>query len=108
MDRKEKIELEIDKVLNRFEYKKTLPPDPYFYTRVKQQINEQQAQRSSLPAFLKPAILFTVFAINIGSFIWYFNQSEAQSSIDSKQQLLEIISGDLNVGRDQSNSFLTE
>ncbi len=41
MNKQEKIQNEIDKTLGMFEKKESLPPNPYFYTRVQQRLNEK-------------------------------------------------------------------
>ena len=108
MNNKEKIEEEIRKTLVMFEQKESLPPNPYFYTRVQQRIKEHSANNFTLWGFLKPALLSILLLINVGTFIWYFNSSEDYYATDTRQELIEILSSDLNLNTNQSNIFLAE
>ena len=108
MNKKEKIEQEINKTLSQFEHKDSLPPNPYFFTRVQQRLNKQPGNESTLLAFLKPALIIVLFVINIGTVIWYFNNGITYNSFDKRQELIEILSSDLNLGKDQNNLFLVE
>ena len=108
MDKKEKIEEEIRKTLDVFEQKESLPPNPYFFTRVQQRINERSGSKSTTMEFLKPALLTFLLLINVGTFIWYFNSSANYSSAEKQQELIEYLSSDLNLNTNQNNIFLAE
>ncbi len=108
MNKKEKIEDEIKKTLDVFEQKESLPPNPYFYTRVQQRIRERSGSKSTIMGFLKPALLTILLLINVGTFIWYFNSIEDYHANESRQELIEILSSDLNLNTNQSNIFLAE
>lgn len=108
MDKKEKIEEEVRKTLGMLDQNESLPPNPYFYTRVQQRINERSGSKSTSLGFLKPALLTILLLINLGTFIWYFNSSEDYYATDTRQELIEILSSDLNLNTNQSNIFLAE
>ena len=108
MNKKEKIEEEIRKTLAVFEQKQSLPPNPYFYTRVQQRINERSGSKSTTMGFLKPALLTILLLINVSTFIWYFNYTENYSSTENQQELIEFLSNDLNLNTNQNNIFLSE
>jgi hypothetical protein len=108
MDKKEKIEEEIRKTLEVFDQKQSLPPNPYFYTRVQQRINERSGSKSTNLGFLKPALLTFLLLINVGTFIWYFNSDEDYYASESSQELIEYLSNDLNLNTNQNNIFLAE
>ncbi len=108
MNKKEKIEEEIRKTLDVFEQKESLPPNPYFYTRVQQRIRERSGSKFTVVGFLKPVLLTILLLINVGTFIWYFNSSEDYHATESRQELIEILSSDLNLNTNQSNILLAE
>ena len=108
MNKKEKIEEEVRKTLNVFELKESLPSNPYFYTRIQQRIKEKTENNSTSLGFLKPALLVCLLLINVGTFIWYFNSSEDYYVTETRQELIEILSSDLNLKTNQSNIFLSE
>jgi len=108
MNNKEKIEEEIRKTLDAFEQKESLPPNPYFYTRVQQRIKEGSENKSTIWKFLKPLPLACLLLINIGTFIWYFNTSEVYSATETRQELIEILSYDLDLNTNESNMFLAK
>jgi hypothetical protein len=108
MNRKEKIEEEVRKTLGMLDQKESLPPNPYFYTRVKQRINEQSGSKSKTIGFLKPALLTILLLINAATFIWYYNSTEDYYATETRQELIEILSNDLNLNANQNNLFLAE
>ncbi len=108
MNKKEKIEEEIRKTLAVFEQKQSLPPNPYFYTRAQQRINERSGSKSTTMGFLKPALLTILLLINVSTFIWYFNYTENYSSTENQQELIEYLSNDLNLNTNQNNLLLSE
>lgn len=108
MNKQEKIEEEIRKTLEAFDQKESLPPNPYFYTRVQQRIKERSGSKSTIWGFLKPALLTCLLLINVSTFIWYFSSSEDYYATDTRQELIEILSSDLNLNTNQNNIFLTE
>lgn len=108
MDKKEKIEEEIRKTLAVFDQKESLPPNPYFYTRVQQRIKEHSANNSTVWGFLKPALLTILLLFNVGTFVWYFNSNEDYTSTENQNELIEILSSDLNLNTNQNNILLAE
>lgn len=108
MNKREKIHNEIEKTLNLFEKKDSLPTNPYFYTRVQQRLNEKSKTGSKFYGFLKPALLTGLFAINIGTVLWHFNSSELYSQVSSKEELTEVLTSDLNLGEVQTDLFNLE
>ena len=108
MNKKEIIEEEIRKTLDVFELKESLPPNPYFYTRVQQRIKENSVNNSTVWGYLKPALLTILLLINVSTFIWYFNYTENYSSTENQQELIEYLSNDLNLNTNQNNILLSE
>jgi hypothetical protein len=108
MNKKEKIEEEIRKTLTVFDQKESLPPNPYFYTRVQQRIKENSENNSIVWGYLKPAFLTILLLINMATFIWYFNTTGSYSAAEKQQELIEYLSSDLNLNTNQNNIFLAE
>ena len=71
MTKKEKIEQEVQKTMDSFDQAQRLKSDPFFYTRLKAQIDYMNAEKSKVGswtfawAILKPALLFFIIALNI-------------------------------------------
>ncbi len=105
MNRKEKIQKEIDKTLEMFEQKNSLPPNPYFFTRVQQRLNEKSKKEFSIFGILKPALLTVLFLLNIGTFFWQINANETYTQVNSQKELIEILTGDLKLEQDKTNLF---
>ncbi len=108
MNKKEIIEEEIRKTLDMFEQKESLPPNPYFYTRVQQKIKEKSENNSTMWRYLKPALLTILLLINVSTFIWYFNSTENYSAAENQKELIEYLSFDLNLNTNQNNILLFE
>ena len=47
--------------------------------------------------FLKPAFLTGLLAVNILTFVWYFTVSNANDTTSPRQELIEMLSDDLNL-----------
>jgi hypothetical protein len=108
MNIKEKVEEQIRKTLDVFEQKQSLPPNPYFYTRVQQQIKERSENKSRTLGFLKPALLTLLLLINLGTFIYYLSSAENYSATEKQQEIIQLLSSDLNLNTNQNNIFLAE
>ena len=67
MNKKEKIERDIQKTLDQFENVEQLPPNPYFFTRVQARLEETQKQQSVFSTILRPALLTALVAINLST-----------------------------------------
>jgi len=108
MNKKEKTEQEIQKTLELLDHMEQLPPDHSFYTRVMARLDEERQRQSVFPAILKPAFLTALIVINLGTAIRHFRGSEATRQTDSQQELIEVLSRDLNLEAYQSNLFTIE
>ena len=108
MNKKEIIEEEIRKTLEVFDQKESLPPNPYFYTRVQQRIKENSENNSTVWGYLKPALLTILLLINVGTFIWYFNSPGNYSATENQKELIEYLSNDLSLNINQNNILLSE
>lgn len=108
MNKHEKIQNEIDKTLGLFDKKESLPPNPYFYTRVKQRLNEKSKKGSTFWGVLKPALMTGLFLVNMGTVLWHFNSSEIYTQVSSQEELIEVLTSDLNLGEIQTDLFNLE
>lgn len=108
MNKQEKIQNEIDKTLGLFETKESLPPNPYFYTRIKQRLNERSKKKFSVFSVLKPAFFTALIALNLTTAIWYTSSDVSVVSSDTDLELVDILKSDLNLERDQTEKLLFE
>jgi hypothetical protein len=108
MNKREKIEREIDKTLGQFEKKDSLEPNPYLNTRIQQRLDERNRKKLNFSAILKPAFFTALIAINLYTAVWYINLSDAYNYADSNQGLVEILSSDFNLENDQSDILIVE
>lgn len=95
MKKNEMIEKQIAKTFEQFDKAEKLPPNPFFYTRVKARIEENQNRRYVFTAVLKPVMLALLLAVNVGTAFWYLDDSEQQNNY-SRSDLIKILSNDFN------------
>lgn len=108
MNKKEKIEQEINKTLAQFDNAERMLSNPYFYTRVQARLEEKQRQKTGFSAILKPALIIALVVINITTTVWYLNFGTQVNQSESRQELLDILSEDLNLDNNQSNFVIIE
>lgn len=108
MNKQERIQSEIDKTLGLFDKKESLPPNPYFYTRVQQRINEKSRKGFSLSAVLKPAFFTALVAINLTTAIWYTSSDSLAISSENNLELTDILISDFNLENDQTENLIFE
>lgn len=108
MNKKEKIEQEINKTLAQFDEAERLPSNPYFYTRIQARLEEKQRRKTGFAAILKPALISALVAINLTTAVWYLNLSTEVNQSENRQELLDILSDDLNLDNTQSNFLIIE
>ena len=97
MDRKKRIEQEVQKTLAQFEKAEQLPPDPYFYTRLKSRLEERQRSEAKLPLLLRPAFLALLFVLNIISAGWYLSSDSIDTAATERQELSTLFASDFHV-----------
>ena len=108
MNKEEKIQNQIDKTLSLFDKKESLPPNPYFYTRVKQRLNEKTKKEFSIFSVLKPAFFTALIALNLTTAIWYTSSDGSIISSDKDMELVDILKSDFNLESDQTGKLLFE
>ena len=108
MNKKVKIEEEVKKTLGMLDQQESLPPNPFFYTRIQQRIKEKSEGKFAFLGFLKPALLTGLVVINIGTYIWFFSDDQVDTLNNNQQELIELLSQDFNLEQSQTNLFLAE
>ena len=108
MNKKEKIEQEVEKTLAMFDKKTDLKPNPYFYTRVKQRIEEKRKPKYSVAAILKPAFFTMLLVLNVTTVVWYTNTDSIVTISETKTELADILKNDFNLDKNQSQSLIFE
>lgn len=108
MNKQEKIQNEIDKTLGMFEKKESLPPNPYFYTRVQQKLNEKTKKEFSIFSVLKPAFFTALLALNLTTAIWYTSSDSLTINTETDLELVDILKSDFNLESDQTGKLLFE
>ncbi|MFZ5516675.1 MAG: hypothetical protein ACOY90_08560 [Candidatus Zhuqueibacterota bacterium] len=79
MNRKQKIEQEIEKTLGQFERAERLPSNPYFHTRVQARLNETPEPSG----VLKPIFLAVLLTLNILTAVYFIGGGTSQSTARS-------------------------
>lgn len=69
MEKRNKIEEEIEKTLNSLDGITGAQANPYLYTRIESRMHEQQADSSRLYGYVLAAVV--ILLINIFSFVYY-------------------------------------
>ena len=108
MNKKEKIQSEIDRTLDLFDQKESLPPNPYFYTRVKQRLNEKSRKEFSFSAVLKPAFFTALVALNLTTAVWYTSSESLTSQTNTNIVLADILKSDFNLESKQTENLIFE
>lgn len=99
MKKQEKIEQEIQRTLSLLDQPQKMPANPWFYVRVKQRLDAPTRSFSLRWAILRPAFLIILLAANLGTAIWYFNET----STDTRQELIEVLGDELRLNSDSNN-----
>lgn len=105
MNKKDKIEHEISRTLEQFDQAEKLPPNPYFYTRVQARLEAKQNQQNVFFAILRPAMLTALVVLNLSTAFWYLNDSNQAEQANTRTELIELLSSDLNLEKNQSTIF---
>ena len=108
MKKNKKIEQEVLKTMDLFQQRETLPPNPYFYYRIRQRLEERNTEREILSGILKPALLTLLILFNIFTAYWYIEGSVSYTQTGTRKELIEILAGDLNLDKEQTNLFNIE
>ena len=106
--KKEKVQIEIDKTLGLLDQKESLPPNPYFYTRIKQRLDEKKRKKFSFSNSLKPALFTLLLILNLTTVIWYTSSEELIDLTESEIALVDVLKSDLNLENDLSENLIFE
>lgn len=105
MNRKEKIEQEVRKTLEQFDQAEKLPPDPYFYTRLKSRLDEKQHRGVRFPALLKPAFLALLFILNVLTASWYLSAGSTATQSNGRQELAALFASEFRTQQENIELF---
>ena len=108
MRNEDKIRSEIDKTFDLLDQKDLLPPNPYFYTRVKQRIEEKLKRKSNLSNYLKPVFFMFLLILNLTTVIWYNSSNISTNYTESNLELVDILKSDLNFENEQTDNLFFE
>lgn len=108
MNKKDYIDQEVSKTMELLDNQHEIPPNPFFYTRVKARLDKKYKKRNVFSAILKPALFTLLFAINLGTGAWYLSGDQEETQIESRKELIETLSGDLNLDSSHSDIFNLE
>ena len=108
MDKKSKINQEVDKTLQAFSEAERLPKDPFFYTRLQAGIEEQEKKKRIIPESmlrgrLRPAFLVGIVALNVLTAVFVLEKSGTQIS---RQDRIQAFAETYALGQSQTNVFL--
>lgn len=107
MNRKQKIEQEVQKTLESFDQAERLKTNPFFYTRLKVRIDNVSTQKKKIRGweivwgFVKPALLLLIVALNIFTVTLFMKNRNNESS--SREQLLDAFAQELTLDSNQYN-----
>ncbi|MBD3289490.1 hypothetical protein GF337_11860 [candidate division KSB1 bacterium] len=107
MNKKQRIENEIKRTLEQLDHQENLPANPYFYTRIQQRLEDRRKRRNAYYGILRPAWIVLLVAINLSTALWYFSGSESRQ-MDKRQQLIQILSDDLEIAQNESSLLIIE
>lgn len=108
MNRKQKIEQEVEKTLEQFERAERLPGNPYFYTRVQARLDESEPvkRKSLVPAVLKPVFLGVLVSLNVLTAVYFLSGSSAQTA--DRSDLLSEFAQEYGLEESDSDLFIIQ
>lgn len=106
MDRKERIQLEIDKTLKAFDLEEKLPHNPHFFAQLQARMEEKPKERLGF-ATLRPVLLAFLLVLNVIMAISYFSTSDLVQSTTG-QDPYELFATDFNMNQSQTDLFNIE
>ena len=110
MNRKEKIEQEVQKTLECINQAERLKSNPFFYTRLKAKIDDLHSQKQKIRGWefawgvLKPGLLLLIIILNIFTAILFLKNRDNEYS--SREQLLDAFAQELTLDSNQYNPTL--
>jgi hypothetical protein len=97
MEKQFRIEQYVQMTLDALDHPESLPPRPGLYDRIRHRLEARSSGRSPIHWHLKPVLLAVLVLLNLSIAYWYFVGGGRSHGPDSKQELIEILSGDLNI-----------
>jgi hypothetical protein len=108
MDRKNKIEQEVEKTIQAFENAERLPKNPFFYTRLRARIDGQERRKRAFPesilkGWLRPVFLGVIVAVNVVTAVYILDKSGAETT---REDSIQIFAEAYALDQSQSDVFL--
>lgn len=97
MKEKKRIEEEVQKSMELLDQQESLPPDPYFYTRLRARIDSRNQQHRVLSLSLKPALLALLVMMNLGTAVWYLAGDSSSAEKSNRDTLIELLAEDISL-----------
>ena len=104
MDRKERIEQEINKTLEVFNLEEKLPHNPLFFAQLQARM-EEKPKDNVVFATLRPVLLAALLVFNIVTAISYLNSSGIDSQTVSEENPLDLFADEFNLKQNEIDLF---
>ena len=108
MKKEEKIREEIEKTLAFLDKKESLPANPFFYTRLRQRLDEKSGRKFTFSGTLKPAFFILLLILNLTTVIWHLDLNEPAVSNNDKVDLTDFLKTDFNLDSDLAENLIFE
>ena len=98
MKKEDKIREEVEKTLNAFDKIKNLDKNPYMFTRLQSEIEDNRIKEKLFflkGELLRPIILFFILIMNLLTALFFFNQKNETTS--TKHTYLSAISSEYSI-----------
>lgn len=104
MDRKGRIEQEINKTLEVFDLEEKMPHNPHFFAHLQERMEEKPKERVVF-ATLRPVLLASLLVFNIVTAISFLSDSGITSQEITEQDPYELFANDFNLNQSQTDLF---
>ena len=91
--KKTRIDEELEKTLRYLDKEERLQPDPYFFTRLRQRMEEEHKKKITFQTVLKPALLTLIIIANLGTAVWQYDSYQDKIQKERREKLMEVFIG---------------
>lgn len=105
MNKKERVEIEINKTLELLETTERLSHNPLFFSRLQERLREK-TKVNVFSLVFRPILLTCLLALNIITVIAYMSTDESADQTLNEQDPITIFASDFNL--DQNNILIIE
>lgn len=103
MDTSSHIEHLVTLTLEQLDHPDVLPPRPDLHEHILRRMRPLQARRPLAHRLLRPTLLTVLVLVNIAAALWSIDGKQSSVASDSRQELLRILSTDLNIAADDQS-----